>query len=95
MADFSYTVEFLLSSTHGTGRLPNYQMVLVLTKVLTGNLFIAPMFGLHNKSEEYSVWISPSPPCSGASGVFLLFLKSLHFLPGMLKVQKSVDQESS
>lgn len=28
------------------------------------------MFGLHNKSEEYSVWISPSPPCSGASGVF-------------------------
>ena len=27
------------------------------------------MFGLHNKSEEYSVWISPSPPCSGGSGV--------------------------
>jgi len=27
------------------------------------------MFGLHNKSEEYSVWISPSFPCSGASGV--------------------------
>ena len=27
------------------------------------------MFGLHHKSEEYSVWISPSPLCSGASGV--------------------------
>ena len=52
----------------------DYQMVPILTYVLTSNfLFLLLYLGLHNYSEEYSFWISPSSAGSGSSASSSVF----------------------
>lgn len=41
------------------------------------------------------MWISPAPVGSGTSGSHSMFLEFHQFLPGMLKNEETVDQESS
>ena len=44
----------------GTGLLVNYQMVLVLTEIFTGNCLLLPQYLTCIVITQYSIWISPS-----------------------------------
>ena len=46
----------------GLSYIPGLQTVPLLTWVVTGNfLILAPILGLHNCSQDYSIWVSTSP----------------------------------
>jgi hypothetical protein len=61
--------------------------------VLTGNICYCSYLGC---TQEYSICISPSTAGLGMSGSPSLSLGvSFKFLPGMVKDQETVDQESS
>jgi len=47
------------------------------------------------KLRKHFIWIAPSFAGSVSSGYPSVFLESLQFLPGTLKNQETVDQESS
>jgi hypothetical protein len=55
------------------GQVLNFQAVHILTGSSYRKLGVTAMCGLHNPSEEYSIWISPSVAVSGSSWSLSLF----------------------
>jgi hypothetical protein len=91
--EFKYS-RILLTGNHMTGPVPDYQTFQTTNSTYTDQrsyrqFFIsAPVLGLYNQSEAYSIWYLLQLLVQGCHGPFLFFLESLLLLSGCWRTMR-------